>query len=76
MFFLLGGSSLTANLMSGSSDLKFRGEVPDLLVIGIMALVLVPIQAGLEEAFFRGYLMQGLSLLIKSRLTILIVCLL
>ena len=73
MFFLLGGISLTANLMSGSSDLKIRGEVPDLLVIGIMALVLVPIQAGLEEAFFRGYLMQGFSLLIKSRLTILIV---
>ena len=73
VFFLLGGISLIANLMSGSSDLKFRGDIPDLLVITIMALVLVPVQAGLEEAFFRGYLIQGFSLLIKSRLAILIV---
>ncbi len=73
VFFFLGGISLTANLMSGSSDLKIRGDVPDLFLITLIALVLVPIQAGLEEAFFRGYLMQGFSLLIKSRVAILII---
>jgi len=73
VFTLFGGISLVANLMSGSSDLKIRGDVTDLLVIAIMALVLVPIQAGLEEAFFRGYLIQGFSLLFKSRLAILII---
>ena len=55
------------------SDLKLRGDVTDLLVITLMAIALVPIQAGLEEVFFRGYLMQGFSLLIKSRLALLIV---
>ncbi|MDC0035340.1 CPBP family intramembrane metalloprotease [Chloroflexi bacterium] len=72
IFFVLAGISLSANLILDPSALKFRGDGSDLLIISLLALIFVPIQAGLEEAFFRGYLLQGFSLLIKSRVGILI----
>ena len=72
VFFVLAGISLSANLILDPSALKFRGDGSDLLIISLLALIFVPIQAGLEEAFFRGYLLQGFSLLIKSRVGILI----
>ena len=72
VFFVLAGLSLLANIITDPSGLKFRGDGSDLLVIALIALIFVPIQSGLEEAFFRGYLLQGFSLLIKSRTAILI----
>jgi CAAX protease family protein len=38
-----------------------------------IALVMIPIQTATEEIFFRGYLMQGLSLLLKNKLGPLII---
>ena len=73
IFFLFAVIPLAATLLTDSSELKLRGDIPDLLLITLIALIFVPIQAGLEEAFFRGYLLQGFSLLFKSRLLILII---
>ena len=39
----------------------------------LIALVLTPIQAGFEEVLFRGYIMQGLSLLTRNRLVLALV---
>ena len=39
----------------------------------LIALVLIPIQASFEEALFRGYIMQGLSLLTRNRLVLAVV---
>ena len=39
----------------------------------LIALVLIPIQASFEEALFRGYIMQGLSLLTRNRLVLALV---
>lgn len=33
----------------------------------VISAIFIPIQAGWEEAFFRGYIMQGLGLLAKNR---------
>ena len=43
------------------------------LPVVLMALVLIPIQASYEEALFRGYIMQGLSLLTRNRLVLALV---
>jgi len=72
-FFLFAVIPLATTLLTNTSELKLRGDVPDLLLITLIALIFVPIQAGLEEAFFRGYLLQGFSLLFKSRVLILII---
>jgi len=73
IFFLFTVIPLTATLLTDSSGLKLRDDIPDLLLITLIALIFVPIQASLEEAFFRGYLLQGFSLLFKSRVLILII---
>ena len=39
----------------------------------LIALVLIPIQASYEEVLFRGYIMQGLSLLTKNKLVLALV---
>ena len=44
--------------------LDLRVYIPVILI----ALVLIPIQTSFEEVFFRGYLMQGLSLLTRNRI--------
>ena len=43
------------------------------LPVVLIALVLIPIQTGFEEVFFRGYLMQGVSLLTRNRLFLAVV---
>ena len=43
------------------------------LPVVVIALVLFPIQASFEEAFFRGYIMQGLSLLTRNRIVLAVV---
>jgi len=73
IFFLFAVIPLAATLLTNTSELKLRGDISDLLLITLIALIFVPIQAGLEEAFFRGYLLQGFSLLFKSRVLILII---
>jgi uncharacterized protein len=39
----------------------------------LLALILIPLQTTFEEVFFRGYLMQGVSLLARNKLAPLIV---
>jgi membrane protease YdiL (CAAX protease family) len=38
-----------------------------LLFISIVAIILIPFQATLEEVVFRGYLMQGFALIVRNR---------
>jgi len=37
------------------------------IVLCIIAIILVPLQTSFEEYFFRGYLMQGIGVLVKNR---------
>ena len=43
------------------------------LPVVLIALVLIPIQASYEEVFFRGYIMQGLSLLTRNKVVLAVV---
>jgi uncharacterized protein len=49
------------------SNFTINNSTITLLYIAIIALLLIPLQAGLEEVVFRGYLMQGFGLLVRNR---------
>jgi hypothetical protein len=42
-------------------------------ILAILALIAFPIQASFEEVFFRGYLMQGISLIFKKPVWVLLI---
>lgn len=50
------------------SEITFRSPNPwEYVTFLLFAIVLTPYQAGFEEVFFRGYLVQGVSLLTRNR---------
>jgi uncharacterized protein len=49
------------------SNFTINNNTITLLYIAIVALMLIPFQAGMEEMVFRGYLMQGFGLLVRNR---------
>ena len=60
----------TAEAMGG--ELTRNPVTFDYVILAIFVVILVPIQAGMEEVFFRGYLLQGLSLVSRSKKFLLI----
>ena len=60
----------TAEAMGG--ELTRNPVTFDYVILAIFVVILVPVQAGMEEVFFRGYLLQGLSLVSRSRMFLLI----
>ena len=52
---------------NGFDNIKFNSpSINVFLVLVLFAIVLTPIQCAFEEVLFRGYILQGLSLKIKS----------
>ncbi len=49
------------------SNFTLNNNSISLVFISLIALAMIPFQAGLEEFIFRGYLMQGLGALIRYR---------
>jgi uncharacterized protein len=70
VWFILVSAGTFAFLPAGSYTFHFEASAfwPLLLI----ALALIPIQGAFEEIFFRGYLMQGISLLSKNKIVPLI----
>ena len=54
-------------------DMSYRAPGWEFLFFILIAIVLVPVQSGFEEAFFRGYILQGLSRLAKNRVVLAVV---
>jgi len=44
---------------------KFSFQLDNFLIFALLSIILIPIQSSTEELVFRGYLMQGFSLLAK-----------
>lgn len=60
---------LILDLSLFDSGIKFQSpEITEYLLFAIFVLMLTPIQASMEEVFFRGYLLQGIHLVFKNRL--------
>lgn len=49
------------------ADYVFNFNLVPFLILALIAILLIPIQTSVEELVFRGYLMQGFTLLSKNR---------
>lgn len=54
-------------------DYVMNFNLKPFLILAVLAIVLVPLQTSFEEYLFRGYLMQGIGVLVKNRWVPLIV---
>ncbi|MET2985240.1 CPBP family intramembrane glutamic endopeptidase [Aureibaculum conchae] len=48
-------------------DFIWNFNLNKFIILALLSIVLIPIQTSFEEYFFRGYLMQGLGVLVKNR---------
>lgn len=51
-------------------EMNFQAPGWEFVIFLPIALVLVPIQSGFEEVLFRGYILQGLMLLLKNKIVL------
>ena len=49
-------------------DFVFNFQLKPFLIFLVLAIILIPLQTSFEEYLFRGYIMQGLGVVTKSRL--------
>ncbi|MYA59684.1 MAG: CPBP family intramembrane metalloprotease [Chloroflexi bacterium] len=55
----------------GSDEIAFQSpNAWEYVTFFMFAVMLIPFQAGFEEVFFRGYLMQGFALLTRNRVVL------
>lgn len=75
-FSLWGGFTLVSTLVIyflAPENFILNFDTSKFLVFLVLALLLIPLQTSFEEYLFRGYLMQGIGVVTKSRLVPLIV---
>jgi membrane protease YdiL (CAAX protease family) len=68
-FIVWGGLIIISTLLEliiSPDSFHLNINLPGLLVSFVIAVSLMPIQSGLEEIFFRGYLIQGFSQLFRN----------
>lgn len=73
VWFALLTAGLIVSLVLDPASLQFNFNLVPFILILVLCLLIFPIQASFEELFFRGYLMQGLGLLTKKPVVLLIV---
>ena len=72
--FLLHSALLILDVLFIHTEITFRSpSFSEYITFFLFAVVLTTYQAGFEEIFFRGYLLQGLSLIARNRVVIIIV---
>src|SRR5690606_33908909 len=70
-FALLGGLTFAltmADYYLNPQDYEFNFKAVPFAILAILAIILIPMQTSFEEYLFRGYLMQGLGIQLRSRL--------
>lgn len=69
-FFLWGGLMMAitfGDYFLNPDDFVWNFQVEKFAILVVLAIVFIPFQAGFEEYFFRGYLMQGLGIFVRNR---------
>jgi membrane protease YdiL (CAAX protease family) len=72
-FFGFGLITITTVVLTGidyysnPQDYVFQFEVVPFLVMAAISILFIPLQTSFEEYMFRGYLMQGIGILIKNK---------
>lgn len=72
VWFVMQLSLIAVNIILNPSNFAFTFEPSQWFPLLFAALILTPIQTSAEELFFRGYVIQGLSLITKRRLILII----
>ncbi len=69
--FVIFATPLLLVAAAGSEEISFQSpNAWEYVAFFMFAVVLIPFQAGFEEVFFRGYLMQGFALLTRNRMVL------
>ena len=69
-FLVWGGFTISMVLIDfyfNKNDYVIQFDVNQFIVFAIIAILLIPLQTSFEEYFFRGYLMQYLGVITKTR---------
>lgn len=69
-FFIWGGITISFILIDyviNPQNYVLNFEFKSFLFLFLISTLLIPFQAGFEEYFFRGYLMQGIGIFVKNR---------
>lgn len=72
-WFLILASITVIGFVVEPENFEFAFQPSQWLILLPVALILTPIQTSTEELFFRGYLIQGLSLITKKPLIIMFI---
>jgi membrane protease YdiL (CAAX protease family) len=70
IFFLWGiisSSFVLVDYFLAPEDYEWNFKLIPFLILCVIAIILVPLQTSFEEYLFRGYLMQGLGVLVKNK---------
>jgi hypothetical protein len=67
VWLLLGALYLLIIIKVDPENFLLNNTSNSLIILAIVSIVLIPFQAGLEEILFRGYFMQGFTVIIKNR---------
>jgi uncharacterized protein len=70
IFFLWGivsSSFVLVDYYVSPEDYEINFQLQPFLILCVIAILLVPLQAGFEEYLFRGYLMQGVGIIAKNK---------
>lgn len=69
-FFLWGGITTTMIILDyyqHPENYTWNFQMGPFIILAIIAVILIPMQTSFEEYMFRGYMMQGLGIMVKNR---------
>jgi membrane protease YdiL (CAAX protease family) len=75
-FIIWGSFTIASTLLVyfvSPENFTFNFDPIDFFIFLFLAIILIPLQTSFEEYLFRGYLMQGIGVITKSRLVPLII---
>jgi membrane protease YdiL (CAAX protease family) len=67
VWLVISGLYLFFYMKFDPSNFELNNKTISLLTLSLISVLLIPFQAAFEEVLFRGYLMQGLTAVIKFR---------
>lgn len=53
--------------LSNPTDYQWNFHLRPFLILLVISVIFIPLQTSFEEYFFRGYLMQGIGVMVKNR---------
>lgn len=64
---LISSSFILIDYVMSPEDYVINFKVIPFLILSIIAIIMVPLQTSFEEYLFRGYLMQGIGVILKNK---------